>query len=630
MIPYNSAAATGKVMFFNAGPIDGDSVTIGDGVISKVFEFDHGSYATGTLGIEGIPVDGTTVTISDGTVTKTFEFDAGVKATGTITLTGNPADGNTIVINDGTQAATTFEYDAGVLATGSVTLTANAADGNTVTISDGTNTATVFEFDDGVAATGSLEFANQPSLGQIITISDGTNTPTVFEFDDGGGVEAGRVAVLVGATKEDTMAALITAINGVVGTLLVTASANDPADAGCNLVNDVKGVVGNVQITSDVTNFTANGMSGGLDAGNGPVSGSNTAVAIGATKEASVVNLIAKINGITTGLTVTASASVPADNICNLTADAADTTHNVEITKVGANITVSGMTGGLAPGAGPVTGSNTPIAIGATKEATMVNTIAAINGIVAGLLVTATATDPASNACTLQNANVGVPGNVAITKTGANITVTGMSGGLAAGNGPITAGNIAVASAAAGSATATMAALVVAINSEAAGLGLTATASEPADANCTLANDATGVIGNVPITTTCEELTTVTGMSGGQDAGGTEVTAGTISLPTTGSNAVRAITLANAINVSGLNLIAKAIGQAVLLEHREDGSDGNVTITKSGDAIAVSGMSGGIEPYANIIAQTPIQTNDDLTFKTVATRFDTLTDAIPS
>ena len=161
--------------------------------MTKTFEWDHGSYATGSIAITGIPTDGTVLTIGDGTTTKTFEFDVGDKASGTITLSDNPADGNTI------------------------------------------------------------------------TIDDGTNAATVFEFDTGDGVEVGNVSVLIGETKEDTMAALIDAINGVVGGLLVTATANDPADNSCTLENDVIGTDGNADITKVGDNITVSGMAGGLE-----------------------------------------------------------------------------------------------------------------------------------------------------------------------------------------------------------------------------------------------------------------------------------------------------------------------------------------------------------------------------
>jgi hypothetical protein len=61
-----------------------------------------------------------------------------------------------------------------------------------------------------------------------------------------------------------------------------------------------------------------------------------------------------------------------------------------------------------------------------------------------------------------------------------------------------------------------MAATVVAINGVGASLKITATATTPASAACTLANDTAGALGNIPIVKSCANLT-VTGMSNGED-----------------------------------------------------------------------------------------------------------------
>lgn len=81
---------------------------------------------------------------------------------------------------------------------------------------------------------------------------------------------------------------------------------------------------------------------------NASVGGSNISVGIASDKEGTIANLITAINGVTTSLTVTAAASLVPDNVCNLTADSKDFTHNVTITKSGANITVAGMSGGYS------------------------------------------------------------------------------------------------------------------------------------------------------------------------------------------------------------------------------------------------------------------------------------------
>ena len=68
------------------------------------------------------------------------------------------------------------------------------------------------------------------------------------------------------------------------------------------------------------------------------------------------------------------------------------------------------------------------VPIGATSLVTAASLLALINSTVT-LEVTASPTVPASNTIDLVNNHTGVDGNVIITKTGAGITVTGMSGG---------------------------------------------------------------------------------------------------------------------------------------------------------------------------------------------------------
>jgi len=75
----------------------------------------------------------------------------------------------------------------------------------------------------------------------------------------------------------------------------------------------------------------------------------------------------------------------------------------------------------------------------------------------------------------------------------------------------VTPGNISVT--VGESAAATMAALITAINT-AVPLDVTATPSDPPDADCTLENDTPGAAGNVPIVKTGANIT-VTGMGGG-------------------------------------------------------------------------------------------------------------------
>ena len=72
------------------------------------------------------------------------------------------------------------------------------------------------------------------------------------------------------------------------------------------------------------------------------------------------------------------------------------------------------------------TGGNINVTIGASKEATMANFVTAVNSD--GHFI-ATAHDPADAGCDLQQLLHGTVGNVTITKSGANIAVTGFTGG---------------------------------------------------------------------------------------------------------------------------------------------------------------------------------------------------------
>ena len=572
---------------------DADTVTIDDGIsAAKTFEFDDEMHkAVGTIALSNIPADGDSIVISDGVAAKTFEFDRGLAATGVIMVNTIPADGTTVTIKDSTQAATVFEWDNGVLATGTITLAANAADTNIVTINDGVNAAVVFEFDIGTKATGSLSIGTDPLGGTTLTISDGTNTPTVFEFYTAGEVGIGRVGVLCGTTKEDTMAALVAAINGVTTTLTVTATAAGAPDHTCTLMNDNYVATGNVAITTTAANITIVGMANGAVAGNGAITATRYPVAIGATKEATVVNLINAINGCPATLSVAATASAPADAVCNLTCEIRNA--NGAISRTGSDITVAGMTNGKAPGAGPVTGTNVAVAVGTTTTICATNLHTAINAVVAGLLVTSAQTTPASGTLNLTADSVGVAENITITQTGSHLTLIGMRDGYNPGSGPVTAGRIAVA--AVTSATVTMAALVVAINSVGAAMALTATAATPADHTCTLETDVGGTIGNVVITKVGATIT-VTGMAGGTEVG-ENIGGGNIAIPLTGVLAADIRALTEAINRAGLCVTATEYlygGPLILLEHTKTGTIGNEAVTKSASGITVTGMTGGV------------------------------------
>lgn len=81
---------------------------------------------------------------------------------------------------------------------------------------------------------------------------------------------------------------------------------------------------------------------------------------------------------------------------------------------------------------GAVTGGNVSVTIGATVQLTLEALATAINGVGAGLVVTAVGIDPVYKRVYLRHDNSGTDGNASITKSGTNISVSGMSGGAAA------------------------------------------------------------------------------------------------------------------------------------------------------------------------------------------------------
>lgn len=192
-----------------------------------------------------------------------------------VDLAGQPTDTNLVTItNDGHGTAKAFEFEsAGGVGGGAASVTIGA---DTFATLRNLRKAIADQFDAhgvkcfasdpfaAVAATGSITFNANTDNGDTFTLNDGVNPAKTFEYDDGGGVGAGNVAILIGATKEDTAAAAITAINGAAS-LAITAAAT--TDAIIGLTNDALGSLGNVAITkTDADNdMTIVGMTGGLD-----------------------------------------------------------------------------------------------------------------------------------------------------------------------------------------------------------------------------------------------------------------------------------------------------------------------------------------------------------------------------
>lgn len=140
----------------------------------------------------------------------------------------------------------------------------------------------------GVAATGSVTFTGIPVDEDRVTISDGTNV-VIFEFDDDTSI-TGDVSVSIDTGSAAGNAAnLITAVNGVVTTFNVTASAGVPAEV-VDLTNDSVGLAGNTTITEADSGNVINlvGMAGGVDPGIFTATASTATAASGSPFQADV------------------------------------------------------------------------------------------------------------------------------------------------------------------------------------------------------------------------------------------------------------------------------------------------------------------------------------------------------
>ena len=234
-----------------------------------------------------------------------------------------------------------------------------------------------------IAATGSITIG-EAANGNTVTISDGVNPALTFEFDTGAAA-AGAIVLAVGRP----------AIGNTITLHGVTFELTDGTGAdGDNVEVDI----------SDNANLTADGVDI-LTVIKATIAGLNNAGTTGA---------------LDTTYTITLAWGTVGE------------AGNSTVTKVGDNITVTSMTGGLEPG-DAVTPGNVGVAAAVAGNASAANLLAAINAAVS-LGITATHTDPASATINLTNDTPGAAGNVTITKVGAPITVTGMAGGLNAVN----------------------------------------------------------------------------------------------------------------------------------------------------------------------------------------------------
>ena len=351
--------ATGSITLTGL-PIDADNVIINDGTTAITFEFDIATAATGNLNFTGLPTDGDTFTLDDGVNTATtFEYDTAAPATGELILGGQPDDGDQFLIDDGVNAAVTFEFDNDSSVTETNTLRqvvigATLNDTLTNLLNAVNNVGFPFEITASNIDTDRIDLTND-NLGVAgnVAITEPVNVSTNLSstgMAGGDDLVAGgaNVPIQIGADAVETATNTRAAINGVAGTLAITASAG-ATTSDVALTNDAVGTAGNVAIVESVDNMTATGMTGGANAGVGV---GNVAIQVGATAAATATNLQGAINEQSFSVTATLDLS-GANPVVNLTnTPAVGSTGNIAITEVDTNgvITPLGMSGGVDQG----------------------------------------------------------------------------------------------------------------------------------------------------------------------------------------------------------------------------------------------------------------------------------------
>lgn len=130
----------------------------------------------------------------------------------------------------------------------------------------------LFAFPPGTPAEGSIAAIPASSIidGETFTLDDGENPPTIFEFDVNFSVTPGNVAVDISAavTAIDVATAMVSAINGVGGSLLLSAGNSVGSSSTVTITNGQVGVAGNVNSWLDTvidSGFTVNQPTGGTD-----------------------------------------------------------------------------------------------------------------------------------------------------------------------------------------------------------------------------------------------------------------------------------------------------------------------------------------------------------------------------
>jgi len=491
-------------------------------------------------------------------------------AEGTLTLdTGSYQDMDYVVINDGQGIEETFQFDQGQQAVGAVQLNDEPVDGDTLTVSDGVegHDPLVFEFDDNAAVEPGILAVTivpgvpaEPSAG---TINFGTyqNEDTV-QIDDG----QGKVITFQADIGTRPTGSIV--------------FAGQPTDGKILTIND--GL--NTPITYEFDdNATWNPL--------------RQRVVIGVSAEATRDALIVAINAISAvdGAEVFAAPS-GADTIL-LYNNYIHVNGNQAVTEDDDNITVTGLTGGAAPGAN-VTEGNILLAVDIDKsdvvdsEKLISDLVDLINdALYFGDTILAEVDGVDAEQINLTHKIPGTDGDQAIVEVGTTFDVVGMAGGVDSTLGIATIAN-----------------LITAINDQHTLATTAVTADASITNNTVLRNDNYSEDGNIALTSTVAPADiTLVGMAGGISPGG-KVVAPFIAVPVIGPVGVTPVdeaaameALADAINASALDIDAVYDDGVdpllVTLLNQHGGTAGNEPIIQNEFAttLIVTGMENGTD-----------------------------------
>ena len=329
--------------------------------------------AIGTMVLVGAGTDGKVFTID----AKVFEFDGGDAASGTIGIAAsNLSATNRVVLNDGTNPAVTLSCNDTTKATGAIAFSAVIpSDGDTFSITDGAGTAIVFECDNNGSwtagrtpmfikgtvtsmGTHAIDVINGTSLlltatsggagimtltakegGTAYNVTIGKSGTNITKTNFSGGAAAAADAFLKGATNLRTCLYLTSAINADA---TLTLSATNGGAGTISLLNTTAGTAGNVTITKTGGAITVTGMAGGTAAGGGTVASGRIRIGLGTSAAYTMSNIVTAINSATTSAICVATQSGAA---CTLISTGTGTAYNKTITTDLTGLTVTGLAG---------------------------------------------------------------------------------------------------------------------------------------------------------------------------------------------------------------------------------------------------------------------------------------------